>query len=286
MKKVIALAMSAAILILSLSACDGNTAAETTAQETQAVTEAPASTDTEAALTDASTEEATDGADTTVTEGITTAEETDDPMYDYPRAPEDVRIDYADESLYCVLDPETGEEIVYGNPDATKLKPGKSRAVKFTVEEDAWVSFITVHCHSMMDNTGTLLFEVYKWTEVERTDDADEKEWLAACYDNTVGSTTPLITKVCTDYVDNSILDVTLEDDLDMTMADGTYLFVVSNPDEEDLGVGVYTKRLRLDSLHPENNFFLSDIVQFANGNVLTQGFMWADVGITYIYSD
>lgn len=286
MKKVIALALTAALLAFSLSACGGNPDAETSGNETQSVTEAPAATDTEVALPDAYTEEATDSADTTVTEEITTAEETDDPMYNYPRAPEDARIDYADESLYCVLDPATGEEIVYGNPDATKLKPGKSRGVKFTVEEDAWVSFITVHCHSMMDNTGTLLFEIYKWTEVEKTDDMDEKEWLAACYDNTVGSTSPLITRVYTDYVDNSILDVTLEDELDMTMADGTYLFVVSNPDDKDLGVGVYTKHLRVSSFHPGNNFFLSDVVQFANGNVLTQGFMWADVGITYIYSD
>ena len=291
MKKLITLTVVAAML-LAMSACGGDGNAETTAKGTDAATvagtEATTDAETKADGTSASTSAETELETSESSEDTTVGEDETEPSYDYPRAPEDASIGFEQEKLFYGVDPNTGVELedVLMHKDA-KLSPGGQRGIKFTVAENAWVSIISLACPNYIDEAGSLLFEVYRWVEVDRTDDMDEKAYLKACYEATVGRGECVISQLYENFTEE-ILQIMYEDDLNMSIGNGTYLFVVSNPDEEDLGVGIWNDGFDTDlPFHENNNTYVSDIVHFSgNGNVKTRGYMRMVLELTFIESE
>lgn len=290
MKKLITMTIVAAML-LAMSACGGDNGAETTAAGTVAATEAGTSAATEE--TDKKPSKKPSGGSATVADETnasteadeTTAGEDEDIVIDYPRAPEDAEIGYSVEWLHYGVDPVTGEERAPEEKDS-KLNPGSQRGVKFTVAENAWITILSIRTPSYGDdNTGNLLFDIYRWVEVERTADMDDKAYYKACYQATVGSGEKVESVLFENIADGQTCTIMYEDDLNMTIGNGTFLLVVSNPDEEDLSVGVYIDNFATDlPFHENNNTFISDIVHFTGeGIVKTRGLMAVNLDITYM---
>ena len=285
MKKLITMTIVAAMLF-AMSACGSDNSAETTAAGTSASTEAGTTAGTEKAdeATKAADADTKAEADETTVAEETTAGEEEDIVIDYPRAPEDAEIGYSIEWLHYGVDPVTGEERAPIEKDS-KLNPGSQRGVKFTVAENAWITMLSIHTPSYGDNTGNLLFDIYRWVEVERTDDMDDKAYYKACYQATVGSGEKVESVLFENFADGQECTIMYEDELNMTLGNGTFLLVVSNPDEEDLSVGVYVDNFATDlPFHENNNTFISDIVHFTGeGIVKTRGLMAVNLDMTYM---
>ncbi|MBE6693607.1 MAG: hypothetical protein E7589_02440 [Ruminococcaceae bacterium] len=245
MKKLIALAL-ALILVVAMCACNpdhGDGTTDTTAAESESGTgkgdvttdngetgtgdvttdDGKATTDDGEATTDDGEATTDDGAATTGDDGETTKDDDD--------GGDDVEMDYSKEKVFLgedVVDAD-GNEVFGRYPK--KLAPGESVATKFTVTEGC-LAGIYVGCPSWNDNNGTLVLTLYSWVEGEGT---SEKAILRDGYAKTV-ATEPVATETFENYNDNDELIIQFDDD--ELGEGGTYLVVLSNPDEEDLGVG------------------------------------------------
>ena len=246
MKKLIALAL-ALILVVAMCACnigDGNgtTTAGTTAAESENGTGTGDATtdDGETGTGDVTTDDGkatTDDGEATTDDGEATTDDGDattggdDETTKGDNGGDDSEMDYSKENVFIgedVVDADGNE--VFGR-SAKKLAPGESVATKFTVTEGC-LAGIYVGCPSWSDNNGTLVLTLYSWVEGEGT---SEKAILRDGYAKTV-ATEPVATETFENYTDNATLKIQFDED---TLGEGgTYLVVLSNPDDEDLGVG------------------------------------------------
>ncbi|MBE6693721.1 MAG: hypothetical protein E7589_03035 [Ruminococcaceae bacterium] len=167
--------------------------------------------------------------------------------------------------------------------EATKLAPGESVATKFTVV-DSVLSSVSVECPSWNDCTGSLVLSVYEWIEGEGK---TEKLALKAGYSLTVEAD-PIATQTFINYRDNAILTVYLEErDL---KEGGTYLVVLSNPSQRDLGVG-YVKSSYDAELYFGEKFYglpddLWDYVPMFSTDVVAFNSMGVPVTFGYLNLD
>lgn len=136
-----------------------------------------------------------------------------------------------DECLFLaadVVNPLTGKTFGVG---AQKLAPGESVSTKFTVTKGA-LAAVKVRCHSWNDNEGTLTLAIYAWIDGEGM---NAKTALQDGYSKTVGAD-PILSQKFENFADNETLALYL-DALGLDEG-GTYLVVLTNPDDEDRGVG------------------------------------------------
>lgn len=216
MKKILALVL-ALMLVAALCACNSGNGNDTTATTT-------------APTTEGSTTAADSAADTTVADNDETTEaDTTDELIDDPG--DDDELVYLDEALFLdddVTNPKTGN--AFGRT-AQQLAPGESVATKFTITVGE-IAGIKIGCPSWNDNKGTLTLSIYRWVEGTGK---NEKAELQDGYAKTVASE-PILSQTFESFADNETLALYL-DALGLGEG-GTYLAVLFNPDEEDLGVG------------------------------------------------
>ncbi|MBQ9161652.1 MAG: hypothetical protein IJX74_00100 [Clostridia bacterium] len=136
--------------------------------------------------------------------------------------------------------------------EATRLSPGESIATKFTVV-DGVLSSASIECPSWNDCTGTLVVSVYEWIDGEGS---SEKLALKSGYALTVEAD-PIATQTFINYRDNAILTVYL-DEADLKEG-GTYLVVLSNPSQRDLGVGYIKSSYDAEAYFGERIYGLPD---------------------------
>ena len=214
MKKILAL-MLALILVVAMCACNSGNGDDTTAAET-----------TTAAESGSNDAESTTADETTTAEETTTEELIDDDG-------DDAEPDYMQENLFLGADignPRGAEGATFGTV-AQKILPGESVATKFTVTQGT-LAGVLIGCPSWNDSKGTLTLTVYSWVEGEG---ANVKAQLQDGYAKTVADE-PLMSQTFKDFSDNQTLQLYL-DAIELPEG-GTYLVVVSNPDEEDFSVG------------------------------------------------
>lgn len=211
-KKILAL-MLALILVVAMCACNGGNGDDTTAETTTAA------------------ESGSNDAESTTADKTTTAEETTTEELGGGDG-DDVEPDYVQENLFLGADvenPKGAEGATFGT-NAQKILPGESVATKFTVTQGT-LAGVLIGCPSWNDSKGTLTITIYSWVDGEGD---NVKAQLQDGYAKTVVEK-PIMSQTFKDFGDNQTLQLYL-DAVELPEG-GTYLVVVSNPDEEDFGV-------------------------------------------------
>ena len=184
--------------------------------------------------------------DTTETETETAQEVTTPTVTPPDNLPDRSEWDFYMEKLYFDADVNTPDDGTYEHV-AQKLFPGQSVATKFTVTKGA-LSGIQINCPSWNDNFGTLTLEIYEWIDGEGT---TERKTLSDGYAKTISSQ-PIDSQTFVHFIDNETLTIYL-DHYELPWG-GTYLAVLSNPDEEDFSVGYFKSNLDLRSYYSERD--------------------------------
>lgn len=267
MKKFLVLSF-VAVLFLSLAACGGDNTDETTGAGTEAVT--VASTDVEEITNAPGDEEVT-----TVAAGDVTAADAGTGDVEEGTVAGDDEVDYYSEDLYI------------GIGTATQLQPGQSWATKFTLTDGCSLAGIGIECPSWGSQdspNGSLRLAVYRWVDADTAAGTSEKNVLKASYAATV-ATTPLGEELFEEYSDNATLMLYF-DELGLDNG-GTYLFVLTNPDEEDYHVGCKISDFNARDYYGETKYELpldydgyepvyttNEVVAFKNGAPAGAGYM------------